>query len=103
MGNYNNLSEEDTRAMFIDPVINKKWSQEQVRRETCFTDGRIIVRGPGQNFSAKVYTISGIAEAISVIISSFDICTIRGLSQGRFFAAKIFLTASSLVASAPRP
>ena len=45
MGNYNNLSEEDTRAMFIDPVINKKWSQEQVRRETCFTDGRIIVRG----------------------------------------------------------
>lgn len=45
MGNYYNLSEEDTRAMFIDPVINKKWSQEQVRRETCFTDGRIIVRG----------------------------------------------------------
>ena len=45
MENYNNLSEEDTRAMFIDPVINKKWSQEQVRRETCFTDGRIIVRG----------------------------------------------------------
>lgn len=45
MGNYKNLSEEDTRAMFIDPIINKKWSQEQVRRETCFTDGRIIVRG----------------------------------------------------------
>ena len=31
--------------MFIDPIINKKWTQEQVRRETCFTDGRIIVRG----------------------------------------------------------
>ncbi len=45
MGSYNNLSEEDTRAMFIDPIINKKWTQEQVRRETCFTDGRIIVRG----------------------------------------------------------
>lgn len=45
MGNYKNLSEEDTRAMFIDPIINKKCSQEQVRRETCFTDGRIIVRG----------------------------------------------------------
>ena len=45
MGSYYNLSEEDTRAMFIDPIINEKWNKEQVRRETSFTDGRIIVRG----------------------------------------------------------
>lgn len=45
MGSYDNLSEEDTRAMFIDPIINQKWSKEQVRRATSFTDGRIIVRG----------------------------------------------------------
>lgn len=45
MDNYNNLSEEDTRAKFIDKYLTSKWNEEQIRRETPFTDGRITVRG----------------------------------------------------------
>lgn len=39
-------SEEDIRAKFIDPAIAKAgWSENQIRREVSFTEGRIIVRG----------------------------------------------------------
>jgi type I restriction enzyme, R subunit len=39
-------SEEDIRAKFIDPAIQKAgWSESQIRREVSFTAGRIIVRG----------------------------------------------------------
>jgi type I restriction enzyme R subunit len=39
-------SEEDIRAKFIDPAIQKAgWSESQIRREVSFTEGRIIVRG----------------------------------------------------------
>ena len=45
MENYYELSEEDTRAKFIDGSLKAKWSESQIRRETPFTDGRITVRG----------------------------------------------------------
>ncbi len=45
MDNYNNLSEEDTRAKFIDKCLIEKWSEDRIRRETPFTAGRITVRG----------------------------------------------------------
>lgn len=45
MENYYELSEEDTRAKFIDVSLKTKWSEEQIRREMPFTDGRITVRG----------------------------------------------------------
>lgn len=45
MENYYDLSEEDTRAKFIDKFLVAKWSEDMIRRETPFTDGRITVRG----------------------------------------------------------
>lgn len=39
-------SEEDVRAKFIDPALTSVgWSENQIRREVSFTEGRIIVRG----------------------------------------------------------
>ena len=43
MGYYDNLSEEDTRDMYITPALEKKWDRlKQIRREVNFTDGRVI-------------------------------------------------------------
>lgn len=40
------LSEEDVRAKYIDPSLKSAgWKErEQIRREVCFTDGKVIVR-----------------------------------------------------------
>lgn len=46
MDGYKNLSEEDTRNIYITPALTKKWNLEtQIRSEVYFTAGRVIVRG----------------------------------------------------------
>lgn len=46
MESYKNLSEEDTRNIYITPALTKKWNLEtQIRSEVYFTAGKIIVRG----------------------------------------------------------
>lgn len=46
MESYKNLSEEDTRDMYITPALQKKWDKEtQIRREVYFTAGKVVVRG----------------------------------------------------------
>lgn len=43
---YKNLSEEDTRNIYITPALTKKWNLEkQIRSEVYFTAGKVIVRG----------------------------------------------------------
>ena len=49
--------------------------------------GKIIVSGPGQNASISFFALSGTSAAISYNPVSFAICAIRGLSEGRPFAA----------------
>lgn len=42
----NELTEEDTRLMFITPALSDKWDiMSQIRTEVYFTDGRVVVRG----------------------------------------------------------
>lgn len=51
MESYKNLSEEDTRNIYITPALTKKWNLEtQIRSEVYFTAGKVIVRG---NMSAR--------------------------------------------------
>ena len=46
MEGYKNLSEEDTRNIYITPALTKKWDLEtQIRSEVYFTAGKVIVRG----------------------------------------------------------
>ena len=46
MESWNNLSEEDTRNIYITPALTKKWDLEsQIRSEVYFTAGKVIVRG----------------------------------------------------------
>lgn len=46
MESWNNLSEEDTRNIYITPALTKKWDiQSQIRSEVYFTAGKVIVRG----------------------------------------------------------
>ena len=46
MDGYKNLSEEDTRNIYITPALTKKWNLEtQIRSEVYFTAGKVIVRG----------------------------------------------------------
>lgn len=46
MESYKNLSEEDTRNIYITPALTKKWDLEtQIRSEVYFTAGKVIVRG----------------------------------------------------------
>lgn len=46
MESYKNLSEEDTRNIYITPALTKKWNLEtQIRSEVYFTAGKVIVRG----------------------------------------------------------
>lgn len=46
MENWKNLSEEDTRNIYITPALSKKWDLEsQIRSEVYFTAGKVIVRG----------------------------------------------------------
>lgn len=46
MESYKNLSEEDTRNIYITPALKKKWNLEtQIRSEVYFTAGKVIVRG----------------------------------------------------------
>lgn len=46
MEGYKNLSEEDTRNIYITPALTKKWNLEtQIRSEVYFTAGKVIVRG----------------------------------------------------------
>ena len=66
--------------------------------------GRIMVSGPGQKASASFCACKGMSPLMTFRISSIQaICTIRGLSWGRPFAAKIFRIASGSQALAPRP
>ena len=53
----------------------------------------IIVSGPGQNLSASAFATSGSSFTKGFISSNSDICTIRGLSEGRPFAAYILADA----------
>ena len=40
------LTEADIRSKFIDPaILSKGWTENQIRREYHFTDGRIIISG----------------------------------------------------------
>ena len=53
MESWKNLSEEDTRNIYITPALTKKWDLEtQIRSEVYFTAGRIIVRG---NMSTRAF------------------------------------------------
>lgn len=46
MESYKNLSEEDTRNIYITPALTRKWNLEtQIRSEVYFTAGKVIVRG----------------------------------------------------------
>lgn len=46
MEGWNNLSEEDTRNIYITPALTKNWDLEtQIRSEVYFTAGKVIVRG----------------------------------------------------------
>ena len=46
MESWNNLSEADTRNIYITPALTKKWDIEtQIRSEVYFTAGKVIVRG----------------------------------------------------------
>ncbi len=46
MESYKNLSEEDTRNIYITPALTKRWNLEtQIRSEVYFTAGKVIVRG----------------------------------------------------------
>lgn len=46
MESWKNLSEEDTRNIYITPALSKKWDLEsQIRSEVYFTAGKVIVRG----------------------------------------------------------
>ena len=46
MESWNNLSEEDTRNIYITPALTKRWDLEsQIRSEVYFTAGKVIVRG----------------------------------------------------------
>ena len=62
-----------------------------------------IVRGPGQNSSARIRAVFGISFTILFISSNSLICRIRGLSEGLPFASYIFGTAFSSRPLAPRP
>lgn len=46
MESYKNLSEEDTKNIYITPALTKRWDlQTQIRSEVYFTAGKVIVRG----------------------------------------------------------
>lgn len=40
-----NLSEEDTKRLYITPALEDVWDKDLIRMEHSFTDGRIVVRG----------------------------------------------------------
>ena len=65
--------------------------------------GRINVSGPGQKAPISAWAKAGTSRANCATAGAPGTCTIRGWSAGRPFAANTFATASSLVASAPRP
>ena len=64
---------------------------------------RIIVSGPGQNFSASTSALSGTSLAKSYNALTSAICTISGLSEGLPLAAYILAEAFASSASAPSP
>lgn len=45
MSNQPNLSEEDTKRLYITPSIEKEWDKHSILMEHYFTKGRIVVRG----------------------------------------------------------
>lgn len=54
MTSKKNLSEEDIKARFISPAIEKAgWKREQIRMEYGFTDGRVIFDGSVHARQAK--------------------------------------------------
>jgi hypothetical protein len=64
---------------------------------------RTRVRGPGQNFRMSASAAAGtLFTTLRSILRSLT-WTMIGLSEGRPFAAKIFATAFSSSAFAPRP
>ena len=65
--------------------------------------GKISVSGPGQNASISFFPASGISRTRGSMSSFFAMWAMRGLSDGRPFAAYILRAASSFSASAPRP
>ena len=73
----------------------------EVSDVTCA--GLDTVGVPGQKAAASFLARSGTSETIPFSISMPQICTMSGLSCGRPFASKIFLTASPLRASAAMP
>ena len=75
----------------------------QVTSLTSGPRGMTIVSGPGQKAAASFLARSGTSETMPFSISMPQICTMSGLSCGRPFASKIFLTASPLRASAAMP
>lgn len=40
-----NLSEEDTKRLYITPALESIWDKNLIRMEYSFTAGRIVVRG----------------------------------------------------------
>ena len=65
--------------------------------------GTITVSGPGQNASASFCAAAGHSLANARAAATSPTCTISGWSAGRPLAAKIFATAASSSARAPRP
>ena len=58
-----------------------------VSRGTRSDFSKIMVRGPGQNFLARIFAFSGTLFTMGASASISAICTIRGLSEGRPLAA----------------
>ena len=64
---------------------------------------KMIVNGPGQNFSINLRATCESTIAISSSASSVGRCTMSGSKRGRSFASKILVTASGFSASAASP
>ena len=71
--------------------------------ETLSDFGKTNVKGAGKNALINLPAVSLISETSNFISSRFPTCAIKGLSFGRFLAAKIFAIACALKTLAPRP
>ena len=83
-------------AIVFNPELTSKLILDFLARSST------IVRGPGQNLSI-IFSIFSLNTAIFFARSKESTCTIKGLNVGLSLFEKIFATALSFVASAPKP
>ena len=84
-------------------IENNKESLKKTVEGTASLFLKIMVRGPGQNFSAIFLAFSGISLTIRSRLSISAIWMISGLSEGLPFAAYIFSEDSAFSPSPPSP